>query len=121
VEALGGCRYQAPAKINFRWGDFTGLYSQEDSKYICDLEPLCGDDDLLVDALCAARDGNRALIGTLWEAPEQAVSYYYWKFLSDLAAGDGLYESHKGASSYVFGRSRGSVYYWAFGVPFILN
>ena len=118
VEAAGGC---AGDENSIRFFDADG-YRPDNGYLIIDVTPdNSGPDRMRLKSLWAARDGYKGEVRTLWEVPDQAISYFYWTYLKNLSAGEGINESHSTASSYLFGRYAGSPYYWAFNVLYNLD
>lgn len=119
VEATGGCGNGDENSIRFFDGDG---YRPDNGYLIIDVTPdSSGPDRMRLKSLLAVRDGYKGEVRTLWEVPDQAISYFYWTYLKNIGAGEGINESHSIASSYLFGRYAGAPYYWAFNVLYYLD
>ena len=122
VEALGGCLEAEENTVRFSLGSGYHRNREAGGYLLCDLNPISDhEDNLRLELLWAARAGYSCAISTLWEVPDQAISYFYWSFLKSLSSGRGIVVSRDGASSYLFGRYKGAPFYWGFNTLYHLN
>ncbi len=70
--------------------------------------------EIALEIMLAGRDGFDSYLKPLWSIPEQSLSYYFWKLLTDLRDGIELTKAVGEANSYNYGIYNGLPYYWAF-------
>jgi hypothetical protein len=122
-EAIGDCHGREAGRVRFAVNVQSSDRELSDGEIMCflDMSDYSDGDEFLVDLLKMRKGGYEQSIQTLWPTTDQAAAYYYWVLLDKLRQGKGITESHRAAKSFLYGRYRGSVYYWPSQALYSLN
>jgi tetratricopeptide (TPR) repeat protein len=113
-EAVGDCQGGEAGRVRFVAGAVSSDAEWPEGEIVCftDTANHGNGTGFSVELLNMRKKGYARSIQTLWPITDQAAAFYYWTFLDKLRQGKSVRESQRDAKSFLYGRYRGSAYYW---------
>ncbi|UCC80161.1 MAG: hypothetical protein JSW64_02025 [Candidatus Zixiibacteriota bacterium] len=113
------------SRVRFYSGEFSFFDGSDGGgkNIACMVKPFDGDDylNMALQAVMSARDGSIGFVYPLWETSDEIKAAFYWRFLSNLAAGKGYWDSFRVSRSFIFGHYDGLPNLWGANVFMALN